>query len=70
MNQTTGFELIVKRAIFLANKKYNEVERSTWMAVHEHIHGVLPVEYDIREIDEALYLDVLEEVKRTVQVSE
>ena len=48
----------------------SEIEKFCWMAVHEHIHGVLPVEYDIREIDEALYLDVLEEVKRTVQVSE
>jgi hypothetical protein len=29
------------------------------MAVHQHIHGVLPSEYDIREIDEDLYLAVL-----------
>ncbi len=35
-------------------------ERNCWMAVHRHVHGVLPSEYDIREIDEALYLAVLE----------
>ena len=34
-------------------------ERNCWMAVHQHVHGVLPSEYDIREIDEALYLAVL-----------
>lgn len=34
-------------------------ERNCWMAVHRHIHGVLPSEYDIREVDEELYLAVL-----------
>lgn len=34
-------------------------ERNCWMAVHQHVHGVLPSEYDIREIDEDLYLEVL-----------
>ena len=29
-----------------------EIEKFCWMAVHEHKHGVLPSEYDIREIDE------------------
>jgi len=37
----------------------NDAERNCWMAVHRHVHGVLPSEYDIREIDEALYLEVL-----------
>jgi hypothetical protein len=34
-------------------------ERNCWLAVHRHAHGVLPSEYDIREIDEDLYLAVL-----------
>jgi hypothetical protein len=34
------------------------------MAVHRHVHGVLPSEYDIREIDEELYLAVLEARKQ------
>jgi hypothetical protein len=34
-------------------------ERNCWLAVHRHTHGVLPSEYDIREIDEELYLAVL-----------
>ncbi|MFM2158767.1 MAG: hypothetical protein RLZZ124_1241 [Cyanobacteriota bacterium] len=36
-----------------------DAERNCWMAVHRHIHGVLPSEYDIREIDEDLYSAVL-----------
>jgi len=39
----------------------NEIEKFCWMAVHEHKHGVLPSEYDIREIDENLYLLLLKE---------
>ena len=40
-----------------------EIEKFCWMAVHEYKHGVLPSEYDIREIDENLYLQLLEEFK-------
>ena len=49
-------------------KKYprfskEELEKFCWMAVHEYKHGVLPSEYDIREIDEELYMRLLEEFK-------
>ena len=40
-----------------------EIEKFCWMAAHEYKHGVLPSEYDIREIDENLYLQLLEEFK-------
>ena len=43
-----------------------EIEKFCWMAVHEHKHGVLPSEYDIREIDEELYLQLLEECKSNI----
>ena len=43
-----------------------EIEKFCWMAVHEHKHGVLPSEYDIREIDEALYLQLLQEFKSSI----
>jgi hypothetical protein len=36
-----------------------DAERNCWLAVHQHAHGVLPSEYDIREVPEALYLAVL-----------
>ena len=40
-----------------------EIEKFCWMAAHEHKHGVLPSEYDIREIDEDLYLELLQAFK-------
>jgi len=43
-----------------------ELEKFCWMAVHEHKHGVLPTEYDIREIDEDLYLELLQELKSNI----
>ena len=42
-------------------------ERNCWMAVHRHVHGVLPSEYDIRDIDEELYLEVLAARKQAQQ---
>ena len=42
----------------------SDPERNCWLAVHEHVHGVLPSEYDIREIPEELYLAVLEQRRR------
>ncbi len=43
-----------------------EIEKFCWMAVHEHKHGVLPSEYDIREIDENLYLKLLQEFQSKI----
>ena len=48
-----------KKAIELSGESKNDLERTCWMIVHEHKHGVMPTEYDIREIDEELYLEVL-----------
>ena len=44
-----------------------EIEKFCWMAVHEYKHGVLPSEYDIREIDEDLYLKLLQEFKSNIE---
>ena len=43
-----------------------EIEKFCQMAVHEYKHGVLPSEYDIREIDEDLYLQLLKEFKQNM----
>ena len=56
------------KELFIKVKEYHrfskeEIEKFCWMAVHEHKHGVLPSEYDIREIDEDLYLKLLQEFK-------
>ena len=40
-----------------------EIDKFCWMAAHEYKHGILPSEYDIREIDEELYLLLLKEFK-------
>jgi hypothetical protein len=42
-------------------------ERNCWMAVHRYVHGVLPSEYDIREVPEELYLAVLSRRKQSQQ---
>ena len=60
-------ESLIKK-LFIKVKEYprfsnGEIEKFCWMAVHEHKHGVLPSEYDIREIDENLYLQLLQEFK-------
>ena len=56
------------RELFMKVKEYprfskGEIEKFCWMAVHEYKHGVLPSEYDIREIDEELYLKLMDEFK-------
>mgnify|MGYP001201851644 CR=1 FL=1 len=61
-------ESLIKE-LFIKVKGYprfsnGEIEKFCWMAVHEHKHGVLPSEYDIREIDEELYLQLLREFKQ------
>ena len=45
---------------------FAEIEKFCWMAAHEYKHGILPSEYDIREIDEGLYLRLLQEIKSNI----
>lgn len=42
----------------------SDPERNCWLAIHQHVHGVLPSEYDIRDVPEELYLAVLEQRRR------
>ena len=55
---------LVQQGLALAATAGGELERSCWMVVHEHHHGVKPTEYDIREIDEDLFLAVLQAAKQ------
>ena len=60
-------ESLIKK-LYIKVKEYprfstSEIEKYCWMAVHEYKHGVLPSEYDIREIDENLYLKLLKKFK-------
>ena len=55
-----------QKAIDLSGKSKKELERTCWMIVHEYKHGSMPTEYDIREIDEDLYLEVLRMAKEKI----
>ena len=54
---------LIKKVTEYPRFSEGELEKFCWMAVHEHKHGVLPSEYDIRDIDEDLYLQLLQEFK-------
>ena len=58
---------LAKEAIKLSGKSKKELERTCWMIVHEYKHGAMPTEYDIREIDEELYLEVLRTAKEMIE---
>ena len=55
-----------KKAIDLSGQSKKELERTCWMIVHQYKHEVMPTEYDIREIDEELYLNVLRTSKEMI----
>ena len=64
----TDYSKSLLESLSLKIKEYprfslGEIEKFCWMAAHEHKHGVLPSEYDIREIDENLYLKLLDKFK-------
>ncbi len=65
---TNLITLLASKTIEYLEKSNGEVEKICWMVVHEHHHGIMPFEYDIREIDENLYLAVLKLVKATVKI--
>ena len=57
-------KLLISKVKNYPNFSESEIEKFCWMAVHEHKHGMLPSEYDIREIDESLYLILLKQFKK------
>ena len=59
-------QTLSKKAIDLSGKSKKELERTSWMIVHEYKHGAMPSEYDIREIDEDLYLALLKRVRELI----
>ena len=62
----SSIEKLAIKGIKLSGKSKKELERACWMVVHENKHGVMPSEYDIRGIDESLYLKVLKRAKEMV----
>ncbi|KGG16478.1 MULTISPECIES: hypothetical protein [unclassified Prochlorococcus] len=54
---------LASKIIEILDKSNDDIDKVCWMVVHEHVHGFMPVEYDIREIDEKLYLLLLKKVR-------
>ena len=61
-----SIEKLAIKVIKLSGNSKKELERACWMIVHEDKHGVRPSEYDIRDIDESLYLKVLKRAREMV----
>ncbi len=59
-------KLVSKTIKFLEESQSKDLEKACWMVIHEYHHGILPFEYDIREIDESIYLAVLEIIKEKI----
>ena len=63
MDASPTSESLVQRLVDRVHALYgpapSDIERMCWTVVHEHHHGTMPSEYDIREVDEDLYLAVL-----------
>ena len=60
---------LVKKLVARLRELYgaspSDLERMCWTVVHEHHHGAVPSEYDIREVDENLYLAVLKRARES-----
>ncbi len=69
MDNSNSFEVkrIGEKIVKFIHQSNDDVERYCWIIIHEEIHGFKPSEYDIREVDETLYLAVLDFVKSKVQ---
>ena len=57
-------QTLAQKALKISGSSGSEIERACWMVVHEYHHGVMPSEYDIREIDEEIFLQLLSFVKQ------
>ena len=66
-NFSEKVDFLVNKVIALARDSTGDIERHSWTVVHEHKHGFTPSEYDVREIDETLYLSVLNEIKERLK---
>ena len=58
---------LVARVRELYGPTPSDLERMCWSVVHEYHHDAMPTEYDIREVDEELYMSVLTAAKQSLQ---
>ncbi len=65
-------ELINELAIKALNSKRSineDIRQLCWVVIHEYIHGFKPLEYDIREIDEELYIATVNQTLKLIKNS-
>ena len=63
-NEDKLIKSLALKALKMSGNSPQEIERYCWMVIHEYCNGVMPVEYDIRDIDETLYINVLSYAKK------
>tara|TARA_Y100001970_G_scaffold279784_1_gene387718 strand:- start:5808 stop:6020 length:213 start_codon:yes stop_codon:yes gene_type:complete len=63
MNSQDLIDELANKVLKMKGFRVSEIEKYCWMCLHEYRHGALPSEYDVREIDEDLYLAVLSKCK-------
>tara|TARA_Y100001968_G_C18932114_1_gene514733 strand:+ start:277 stop:495 length:219 start_codon:yes stop_codon:yes gene_type:complete len=68
-NSSEKIDFLVNKVIVLDRHSPGDIERHSWTVVHENKHGFVPSEYDVREIDEALYIEVLDRVRKKLASS-
>ncbi|KGG12911.1 MULTISPECIES: hypothetical protein [Prochlorococcus] len=66
LSQEKLIDKLTKKVLSLTSKP-NDLEKNCWMIVHEYCNGSMPFEYDIRGIDEDLYLEVLKSVRAQLE---
>ncbi len=64
VNDPALVNALMERVYAAYGPKPLDMERKCWTVVHEHLHGVMPSEYDVREIDEELYLELLSSFRK------
>ncbi len=65
-NKEALINSLAKKAIKMSGSCSSEIERCCWVVLHEYHHGAKPLEYDVRDIDEALYLSILKYAKKQI----
>ncbi len=66
LERTKVINHLALKVIDTYGKSSNEIDKNCWRIVHQYHHGVMPTEYDIREVEEELFLAVLERVKSQI----
>ncbi len=65
--QRSLIKQLADKVIEISANRVSEIERYCWVVVHEYRHGAKPSEYDIREIDEDLYINVLRKAREQMK---